>query len=116
MRLTTLAEAMAMNSFDSALPKVFLGSGVAPLMVLKNETNFPGVKTVAYWSNQGAGLQAKIKDELKAIREGITNQIKLRLRPGSSGYNLALLELTVSIGWDESMLNFINDTYAELIK
>jgi hypothetical protein len=46
-------------SFDSVLPKVFLGSGVAPLVVLKNETNLPGVKTFAYWSNQGAGLRAK---------------------------------------------------------
>jgi hypothetical protein len=67
MGLATLAEAKAMNSFDSILPKVFLGSGVAPLVVLKNKTNLPGVKTFAYWSNQGAGLRAKIRDELKAI-------------------------------------------------
>jgi hypothetical protein len=58
-----LAEAKAMNSSDSILPKIVLGSGVAPLVVLKNETNLPGVKTFAYWSNQGAGLRAKIRDE-----------------------------------------------------
>jgi hypothetical protein len=116
MGLATLAEAKAMNSFGPILPKLFLGSGVAPLVVLKNETDLPGVRTFAYWSNQGAGLRAKIGDELKTIREGITNQIKLRLRPGSPGYNLALLGLTVSIGWVESLLNFIDKTYADLIR
>ena len=103
MGLATLAEAKAMNSFDPFLPKIFLGTGVAPLVVLKNETNLPGVKTYAYWSNLGAGLRAKIGDELKSIREGITNQIKLRLSHGSTGYNLALLGLTISmIGWVET--------------
>jgi hypothetical protein len=75
MGLATLAEAKAMDSFDSTLPQVFLGKGVAPLVVMKNETDFPGVKTYAYWSNEGAGLRSKIGDELKTIPEGITNQI-----------------------------------------
>lgn len=116
MGLATLAEAKAMDSFDSRLPQVFLGKGVAPLVVMKNETDFPGVKTDAYWSNEGAGLRSKIGDELKTIPEGITNQIKLRLKPGTTGYNLALLGLTLSISWVENLMNFMDDTYAELIR
>jgi hypothetical protein len=38
------------------------------------------------------------------------------LKPGPAGYNLALLWLTVAIDWVESLLNFINHTYAELIQ
>jgi hypothetical protein len=116
MGLATLAEAKAMNSFDYTLPQVFLGGGVAPLVVMKNETNLPGVKTYAYWSNEGAGLRSNIGDELKTLREGITNQIKLRLKPGTTGYNLALLGLTLSISWVKNLMNFIDDTYAELIR
>jgi hypothetical protein len=115
MGMATLAEAKAMNSFDTTLPQVFLGGGVAPLVVMKNETNLPGVKTYTYWSNEGAGLRSKIGDELKTIQEGITNQIKLRLKPGTTGYNLALLGLTLSISWVENLVNFIDDTYVELI-
>jgi hypothetical protein len=116
MGLATLVEAKAMNSFDTTLPQVFLGGGVAPLLVMKNETNLPGVKTYAYWSNEGAGLRSKIGDELKTIREEMTNQIKLRLKAGTTGYNLALLGLTLSISWVENLMNFIDDTYAELIR
>jgi hypothetical protein len=116
MGMATLAEAKAMNSFDTTLPQVFLGGGVAPLVVMKNETNLPGVKTYTYWSNEGAGLRSKIGDELKTIREGITNQIQLRLKPGTTGYNLALLDLTLSISWVENLMNFIDDTYVELIR
>lgn len=60
-------------------------------------------------------MQVKILDKLKPIREGITNQIKLQRKTRSTGYNLVLFGLTTAISWVESLMNFINETYAELI-
>ena len=114
--IATLAEAKSMNGFDSILPRVFIGSGTPPMVVLKNESYLPAVKNFAYWSNQGAGMRSKLSDELKSIREGISNQIKLRLRPGTVGYNLATLALNLSVAWLESLLNFIDETYESLVR
>ena len=100
--VSTLAEVKAMAAFDSILPRVFIGRGSIPMVVMKNESSFPAVKSFAYWSNQGAGMRSKLSDYLKAIREGIYNQIKMRLAPGSVASNLAMLSLNMSVTWLES--------------
>jgi hypothetical protein len=98
--IATLAEVKSMNGFDLILPRVFIGSRTPPMVVLKNESYLPAVKNFAYWSNQGAGMRSKASDELKSIQEGISNQIKLRLRPGTVSYNLATLALNFwRLGW-----------------
>jgi hypothetical protein len=114
--VSTLAEVKAMAAFDSILPRVLIGSGSLPMVVMKNESSFPAVKTFAYWSNQGAGMRSKLSDDLKSIREGIYNQIKMRLSPGSTESNLAMLSLNMSVTWLESLFNFIDDTYESLTR
>jgi hypothetical protein len=95
--IVTLIKAKWTNGFDSILPRVFIGSGTPPMVVLKNESYLPANKNFAYWSNQGTGMSSKLSDELKSIREGISNQIKLRLMPGSAGLKLATLALILSV-------------------
>jgi hypothetical protein len=71
--IAMLAEAKSMNGFDLMLPRVFIGSGTPPMVVLKNESYLPAVKNFACWSNQGAAMRLKVLDELKSIRECISN-------------------------------------------
>jgi hypothetical protein len=61
-------------------------------------------------------MRSKLSDELKSIQKGISNQIKLCLRPGTVSYNLATLALNLSLAWLESLLNFIDETYKSLVR
>jgi hypothetical protein len=61
-------------------------------------------------------MRSQLADQLKSIKEGISNQIKLSLKPGTVGFNLAMLALSLLVAWMETFLNFIDETYKSLVR
>jgi hypothetical protein len=113
---TTLAEARSMSSFHSPLPKIFMGNGAAAMVIQKNESHLPGVKTHAFWSNDGVGLRSAVAEELKQISEAIVTQITNCFEPGSIEASTARLALGATLTWLEKFMAFVDTTYLELIR
>jgi hypothetical protein len=111
--ILTLADGLAMSSFQSKLPRFLSKQGAHT--VIKNDTSFfSEVPTWEEWDMPMTGFRECMKEALTSFRTAHQGNIDDTLERGALVYSISTMALTESVAWLEGFINFIDDYYRDL--
>jgi hypothetical protein len=113
--ILTLADGLAMSSFQTKLPRFFSKQGAHT--VIKNDSSFfSEVTTWDEWDSPMTGFRACMKEALTSFRTSHQGNIDDTLERDSLVYAISTMALTESVSWLEGFIVFLDDYYRELTK
>jgi hypothetical protein len=115
LKLQTLADGMAMKSYERKIPRFFSQSSVHRV-IKHDDSHFESIATYEEWDTPVSGYRARLKEELVTFRAAHLGNIDETLERDSMIYAVANMALTDAIGWMEGFIVFIDDYYRELSK
>jgi hypothetical protein len=116
IKVTAIADGVAITSFDSKIPKFFSRSHGHK--VVKTDGSFlDAIASYQDWDNPGTGYRLRLQEELSNFEEihGTYLDEYFSCETGQ-GYAICRLALTESMGWIEGFITFIDTYYRELTK
>jgi hypothetical protein len=115
IKVTCIADSVAMTSFDTKTPKFF--SKVQGHRVLKGDASYLDlVPCHADWSDVGTGFRMRLQEALAEFQESHASFIDQSVEIGSKPHTLAHAALTESAAWIIGFIQFIDEYYRELSK
>jgi hypothetical protein len=115
MKLQTLADRMAMKSYERKIPRFFPQSSVHRV-IKHDDSHFESIVTYEEWDPPVSGYRARLKEELVTFRAAHLGNIDKTLEQDSMIYAVANMALTDAIGWMEGFIVFIDNYYREFSK
>eukprot|EP00978_Attheya_sp_CCMP212_P029174 scaffold102958_cov58-Attheya_sp.AAC.4 len=112
MKIETIGQGIAIQSFESSVPKIFNGTGYK--LVLNDLSFFDKILSFAEWDEWDVGWKNKLKLELQNFLLSHARTITEEFDSDSKMYNIARLALTESVAWVSGFLGFIDNYYDEL--
>ncbi len=113
LKVPTLADGLAMSSFQNAVPRFFSKAGAHK--VIKNDASyFNEIASFEEWDTPITGFRDLLKEELSTFRESHQRNIDDTLERNSLIYALATMALTESVAWMEGFIVFLDDYYRDL--
>jgi hypothetical protein len=112
LKIETIGQGIALQSFESSVPKLFNGTGYK--LVLNDLSFFDKIPSFAEWDERDVGWKNKLKLELQNFSVAHARTITEEFDSDSKMYNIARLALTESVAWVSGFLGFIDDYYEEL--
>jgi hypothetical protein len=116
IKVTTIADGVAITSFDSKIPKFFSRSHGHK--VVKTDGSFlDAIASYQEWDDPGTGYRLRLQEELANFEDihGTYLEEYFAYEAGQ-GYAISRLALTESMGWIEGFITFIDTYYRELTK
>jgi hypothetical protein len=116
IKVTTIADGVAITSFDSKIPKFFSQSHGH--RVVRTDGSFlDSIGTYQEWDDPGTGYRLRLQEELANFDDihGTYLDEYFACETGQ-GYSICRLALTESMGWIEGLITFIDTYYRELTK
>jgi hypothetical protein len=115
IKVSCIADSVAMTSFDAKAPKFFCK--VQGHKVIKGDTSyFDRIPTHAEWSDAGSGFKMRLQETLAEFQEAHSTFIDQAVEIGSRPHTLAHAALTESGAWIIGFTQFIDEYYRELSK
>jgi hypothetical protein len=115
LKIKTLADGLAMKSFETKVPRYFSQSSVHK--VVKHDTShFETIATFEEWDTPISGFRTRLKGELQTFQAAHRDNIDESLNRESIGYAVATMALTKSVSWLEGYIVFLDDYYRDLTK
>ena len=112
LKLSTIAEALAVTSFEVSSPRFLSATGSHT--VIDNETSyFTHIKSYKSWNDPSSGFKYRWKKEMERFRRGHLHTIKEKLSIRNPLYNLATSSLSESIAWTTGLINYVDITFEE---
>ena len=112
--ILTLADGLAMSSFQSKLPRFLSKQGAHT--VIKNDTSFfSEVATWDEWDMPMTGFRACMKEALTSFHTAHQGNIDDTLERDSLVYAISTMALTESVAWLEGFIVFLDDYYTDLL-
>jgi hypothetical protein len=115
LKIKTLADGLAMKSFESKVPRYFSQSSVHKV-VKHDASHFETIATFDEWDTPISGFRTRLKEELQTFRAAHRDNIDESLNRESIGYAVATMALTESVSWLEGFIVFLDDYYRDLTK
>ena len=113
--ILTLADGLAMSSYQTKLPRFLTKQGSHT--VIKNDSSFfSEVQTWDDWDAPMTGYRAVMKEALTLFRTSHQNNIDDTLERSSLVYAISTMALTESVAWLEGYIVFIDDYQRDLTK
>ena len=113
MKLVSNNHAVAMTSFETRLPKFFMGESRAVGVVRSGDSYFRSIKTWEDWNTPNDGMRDQLKAEVQLFEVGHAEAINSALTPLSPFHTLCMKSLSDSCSWIHRLVKFIDDTYRE---
>jgi hypothetical protein len=116
IKVTTIADGVAITSFDSKIPKFFSRSHGHK--VVKADGSFlDSIASYQEWDDPGTGYRLRLQEELSNFEDihGTYLEEYFAYETGQ-GYSISRLALTESMGWIDGFITFIDTYYRELTK
>jgi hypothetical protein len=111
--ILTLADGLAMSSFQTKLPRFLTKQGSHT--VIKNDSSFfSEVKTWEEWDSPMTGFRACLKEALTLFRTSHQGNIDDTLQRDSIVYAICTMALIESVSWVEGFITFLDDYYRDL--
>jgi hypothetical protein len=115
LKLQTLADGMAMKSYERKIPRFFSQASVHKV-IKHDDSHFETIGSYEEWDAPVSGFRARLKEELVTFRAAHLSNIDETLERDSIMYAVANMALTESVAWLEGFIVFIDDYYRELSK
>jgi hypothetical protein len=115
LKIKTLADGLAMKSFESKVPRYFSQSSVHKV-VKHDASHFETIGTFDEWDTPISGFRTRLKEELQTFRAAHQDNRDETLNRESIGYAVATMALTESVSWLEGYIVFLDDYYRDLTK
>jgi hypothetical protein len=115
LKIQTLADGLAMKSFETKVPRYFSQTS-AHKVVKHDASHFETIGTFDEWDAPISGFRARLKEELTTFRSAHQENIDESLSRGSVGYAVATMALTESVSWLEGFIVFLDDYHHDLTK
>ena len=112
LKLSTIAESLAVTSFEVSLPR-FLSSSGAHTVIDNEMSHFTHIKSYKVWNDPSSGFKFRWKKEIERFRRAHLKTIKEKISIRSPLYNLATSSLSESIAWTTGLINYIDLTFEE---
>jgi hypothetical protein len=116
IKVTYIADSVAMTSFDAKTPKFFCK--VHGHKVLRGDASyfayFDQIGSHADWADAASGFRMRLQEALGEFQEAHSAFIKQLVPIGSCAHSLAQIALTKSSGWIIGLIQFIDEYYREL--
>jgi len=113
MKMTSNNQAVAMTSFETRLPKFFMGDSRVMTVVKAGDSYFKAIKSWEEWNSPDDGYRDQLKAEVQLFEVGHNETINGTLDSLSPFHTLCNKTLTDSCGWVHRLVKFIDDTYRE---
>lgn len=115
IKVTCIANCVAMTSFDTKTPKLFCK--VLGYQVLKGDTSYlDATSTHNDWADVGTGFKMRLQEALMEFQELHGTFIDQAVKVGSKSHTLAHAALTKLVAWLIGFIHFIDEYYRELSK
>jgi hypothetical protein len=115
LKIKTLADGLAMTSFETKVPRYFSQTSVHK--VVKNDASyFETIGNHDEWDSPISGFRARLKEELSTFRAAHQDNIDEALERDTMGYAVATMALTDSVSWLEGFIVFLDDYHRDLTK
>jgi hypothetical protein len=113
LKIKTLADGLAMSSFEAKIPRYFSQTTVHKV-VKADASYFDNIGRFDEWDAPISGFRARLKEELSTFRSAHQDNINETLERGTMGYAIATMALTDSVAWLEGFIMFIDDYHWDL--
>ena len=113
IKLSTVAEGLALSSFENPIPKYLTTPGAR--IIKNNESYWSKVPDWSTWDEPETGARIVLLNGLLDFRETHREAIEMQLEPGSRMANLALLSSTEVCGYIEGLTNHIDTWQKEMV-
>jgi hypothetical protein len=116
IKVTTIADGVAITSFDSKMPKFFSQSH-GHKVVKSDGSFFDAIGSYQDWDDPAMGYRIRLQAELANFEDihGTYLEEYFAYETGQ-GYSNARLALTKSMGWIKGLITFVDTYYRELTK
>jgi hypothetical protein len=114
-KIKTLADAIAMTSFETKIPRYFSQSS-AHKVVKQDASYFDTISMYKEWDLPNSGYCTRLKEELVTFRAAHQHNIDEYVQRESLAYALATMALTESVTWLEGFIVFLDDYHSDLEK
>jgi hypothetical protein len=116
IKVTTIADGVAITSFDSKIPKFFSKSH-GHKVVKTDGLFFDAIASYQEWDDPSTGFRLQLQEELSNFEDIHGTYLDEYFDAGSGrGYSISRLALTESMGWIDGFITFIDTYYRELSK
>jgi uncharacterized protein YoxC len=115
LKVPTLADGLAMSSFQNAVPRFFSKAG-AHKVIKNDDSYFNEIASFEEWDTPITGYRDLLKEELATFRESHQRNIDDTLERQSIICSIATMALTESCAWMEGLIVFIDDYHRDLGK
>jgi hypothetical protein len=115
LKIKTMADGIAMTSFEQKLPRFFKKS-TAHKVVKDDASHFDTIVSHEEWDAPGSGFRVQLKEELVTFRAAHLEIIDNALERDSIAYAVATMALTESVAWIEGFIVFLDDYQRDLTK
>jgi hypothetical protein len=116
LKIENLTQAVALGSFENRIPKYFSKSSAIASSALKRTSHFDQIPSFKEWNAPTHGFRDRLKDELNAFDRTHTRVIEDTLLADSKAYSVAKFSLNESITWIGQLINYMDETYNDLIR
>jgi hypothetical protein len=115
LKILTLADGLAMSSFEAKVPRYFLQMSVHKV-VKPDASYFDNIGSYDKWDAPISGFPARLKEELSTFRSAHQDNIDETLKHDTMDYAIATMTLIESMVWLEGFIVFINNYHRDLTK
>ena len=113
MKLRSNNQAVTLTSYETRIPKFFVGESRSLGVVKEGESYFKMIKSWEDWNTPNDGFRDQLKNELTVFDLGHSETIESELEPLTVFHSLVSKTLADSITWANKLIKFIDDTYRE---
>jgi hypothetical protein len=115
LKIKTLADGLAMTSFETKVPRYFSQTNVHKV-VKHDASHFDTISTFEDWDAPISGFRTRLKEELSTFRAAHQENIDEALHRDSIGYAIATMALTEAVSWLDGFIVFLDDYHRDLTK
>jgi hypothetical protein len=113
LRVKTMADSLAMTSFEQKVPRFFKKS-MMHKVIKDDASHFDTIVSNEEWDAAGSGFRAQLKEELLTFRAAHLELIESVLERDSIAYAVATMALTESLAWVEGFIVFLDEYQRDL--
>eukprot|EP00957_Ditylum_brightwellii_P200626 15293839-Ditylum_brightwellii.AAC.1 len=112
--------ALVIKTFENKLPSLFglkVGEGNAYCLVISTKDSWlPGFTNYTQWetSNCLGGMKVVLNEQLGTVEHQVRDSIRMNLAGHSKAQSIATSYLETSVGFLNTVSNYISDTYQDL--
>jgi hypothetical protein len=116
IKVTTIADGVAITSFDSKMPKFFSRSH-GHKVVKSDGSFFDAIGSYQEWDDPATGYRLRLQEELSNFEDIHGTYLdEYFSHESGQGYSVSRLALTESMAWIEGFITFMDTYYRELTK